>query len=259
MTQSTWFKPMRRASLVLPAAALLACLAAVVTGSAVPGWTATARPVAADGSARAGAPLAGRIKPKVTYRGLATFYAAGKGDGSCMFGPARNMMVAAMNTTDFENAKACGAFIRVTSGGRSITVKVTNSCPTCQARQLDLSAQAFAKLAAPVKGRIAIKWRLLSPKTSLKVSVRYKSGSSRYWCGIQVLDHRNPIAALHVRTSKGWRKLTRTAYNYFLSPKGAGCGKAISATDIYGQKLTFTGVKLRPNVIQRTRFQFSRH
>jgi expansin (peptidoglycan-binding protein) len=219
----------------------------------------TARATAADAASRAGAPLAGRIKPKVTYRGLATFYAAADGDGACTFGPARNLMVAAMNTTDYETSKACGAFVRVTANGRSITVKITNECPTCAPRQLDLSAQAFAKLAVPSKGQIPIKWKLLSPKTSRKISVRYKTGSSRSWCALQILDHRNPIAALAIHTAKGWRKLPRTSYNYFLSPKGTGCGGPMKIADIYNQKLTLRGLKIRPNKIQPTHLQFTRH
>ncbi|MEO3788509.1 expansin EXLX1 family cellulose-binding protein [Actinocorallia sp. B10E7] len=231
-----------------------ACLVAVVAG--VLTWTA----VVSDGAVAASAVAAGKVKPKVTYRGVATFYDVGNGDGgACMFGPAESLMIAAMNTVDYETARACGAYVRVRANGRAITVKVVDECPTCGRGQLDLSERAFAELADPVKGSIPITWRLLSPKTSRKVAVRYKSGSTRWWCGVQVIDHRNPVARLEVRTSKGWKGLPRTGYNYFLSAKGAGCGKAIRVTDIYGQRLTVRGVKLRPDVVQRTRVQFARH
>ena len=46
------------------------------------------------------APLAGRIVPGTTYHGVATEYSAGNGDGACLFGPAANLMIAAMNYTD---------------------------------------------------------------------------------------------------------------------------------------------------------------
>jgi expansin (peptidoglycan-binding protein) len=207
----------------------------------------------------AAAPLAGLIKPGVNYQGVATEYAAGDGDGACSFGPAATMMIAAMNYTDYDTAKACGAYVLVhAADGASITVLITNECPApCAPGQLDLSQQAFAKLANPTAGLIPITWQLLSPSTTSTISLRYKTGSSRYWCGIQVIGHRNPVAELEVSTSSGWLQLPRTDYNYFLSTNGDGCGNAIRITDIYGQQLTVSGIALSPNVVQPTSVQFA--
>ncbi|KUO10873.1 expansin EXLX1 family cellulose-binding protein [Streptomyces sp. DSM 15324] len=215
--------------------------------------TATAPKTSTTGS------LAGRIRPGTTYRGVATSYDS-NGDGACLFGPSSDVMNAAMNTTDYETAKACGAFVAVHAGGKSITVRITNECPApCQPGQLDLSQQAFAKLAPLSAGRIAITWNLVSPATAGTISIRYKTGSSQYWCGIQAIGHRNPLARLEVRTGGGWTRLERTGYNYFLSEHGAGCGAAIRLTDIYGQRLTVDGIAVKPNVVQSTSAQFARH
>ncbi|MEU9543974.1 expansin EXLX1 family cellulose-binding protein [Streptomyces mirabilis] len=205
--------------------------------------------------------LAGRIRGKVTYPGVATVYKAGVGDGACSYGPSGDMMIAAMNTTDYETSKACGAYILVhAADGASVTVRITNECPLpCAPGQLDLSEQAFAKLAPVSTGRIAITWSLVSPSSSGTISIRYKNGSSPYWCGVQAIGHRNPLAWLEVSTGGGWRQLTRTDYNYFLSPDGSGCGKAIRLTDIYGEQLTINGIALRPDVVQSTGVQFARH
>jgi expansin (peptidoglycan-binding protein) len=229
--------------------------AAATTAAARPSATRTPRKTSAA------APLAGRIRPEATYRGVATVYDAGTGDGACSYGPSDDLMIAAMNHTDYETSKACGAYVLVrAAGGASVTVRITNECPLpCAPGQLDLSAQAFAKLAAPSRGRIPITWSLLSPGTSDTVSIRYKTGSSRWWCGIQVLGHRNPMARLEVRTGSGWTRLPRTDYNYFLSEQGSGCGGAIRITDIYGEQLTLDGIALRPNVVQRTGVQFAAH
>ncbi|WP_406179113.1 expansin EXLX1 family cellulose-binding protein [Streptomyces sp. NBC_01006] len=207
------------------------------------------------------APSAGRIQPGTTYEGIATAYAAADGNGACLFGPSDDLMIAAMNTTDYESSRACGAYVRVrAANGTSITVRITNECPLpCAPGQLDLSEQAFAKLADPKLGRIPITWSLLSPHTSGALSIRYKTGSSPHWCGIQVIDHRNPVARLEVRTEKGWRRLPRTDYNYFLSADGSGCGSAMRITDIYGEQLTVEGTALLPNVAQPTRVQFAPH
>jgi expansin len=219
--------------------------------------TATRNTPTASGKA----PLAGRIVPGVTYHGVATEYSAADGNGACLFGPAANLMIAAMNYTDYETAKACGDYIRVkASNGASVTVLITNECPLpCAPGQLDLSQQAFAKIADPAAGRITVTWKLLSPAMSRKISIRYMTGSSQWWCGIQVIGHRNPVARLEVRAGSSWRRLPRTGYNYFISAHGGGCGGPIRITDIYGQRLTIKGIALLPNVKQPTRVQFARH
>jgi expansin (peptidoglycan-binding protein) len=204
--------------------------------------------------------LAGRIRPGVTYRGVATFYDA-DGGGACLYDPSDDVLTGAMNTTDYEASKACGAYVVVhAAGGASITVRITNECPgDCAPGQIDLSAQAFAKLAAPSAGRIAITWNLASPSTSDTISIRYKTGSTRYWCGIQAIGHRNPLARLEVRAGSGWRQLARADYNYFLSEDGTGCGGALRLTDIYGEQLTVPALAVRANVTQATRLQFAQH
>ncbi|MEU9135065.1 expansin EXLX1 family cellulose-binding protein [Streptomyces sp. NPDC048404] len=224
--------------------------------------TASARPSASDASrTTATASLAGRIRPGVGYRGVATTYDAGTGDGACSYGPSDDLMTAAMNHTDYETSKACGAYVLVrASGGATVTVRITNECPTgCAPGQLDLSAQAFARLANPAAGRIPITWKLLSPGDAGTLSLRYKTGSSRYWCALQVIGHRNPVARLELRAGGGWRRLPRTGYNYFLAEDGGGCGGTIRITDIYGERLTVDGVAPRPGTAQTTRLQFARH
>ncbi|MER6268486.1 expansin EXLX1 family cellulose-binding protein [Streptomyces sp900105755] len=234
------------------------------TASPKPSETASGTPshAAANGATRTtAAPAAGRIRPGTAYQGVATSYDAGNGDGACSYGPTSDVLTAAMNTADYETAKACGAYVSVrTASGTSVTVRITNECPApCAAGQLDLSHQAFARLAPLSAGRIAITWSLLSPAVSDTVSIRYKTGSSQYWCGIQAIGHRNPLARLEVRTGGGWLALTRTGYNYFLSEQGTGCGGEIRLTDIYGEQLTVPALSVRPDVIQHTGVQFSRH
>jgi expansin (peptidoglycan-binding protein) len=204
---------------------------------------------------------AGRIRPKTTYKGDATVYEAADGNGACSFGPSDDMMVVAMNETDYETSRACGAYVLVrAANGNSVTVRVTNVCPLpCAPGQLDLSKQAFAELADPMLGRIPVTWSLLSPGSAGTISIRYKDGSSQWWCGIQAIDHRNPVAKLEVDAGDGWRALPRTGYNYFLSENGSGCGGDIRITDIYGERLTVRGLPVRADVVQPTAVQFAQH
>ncbi|ACU73820.1 Rare lipoprotein A [Catenulispora acidiphila DSM 44928] len=238
----------------------------VAAAHKTPGKTSTTSQTSATPT-HGGAPsptatsLAGRVQPGVTYQGVATEYSAADGDGACLFGPAADMMIAAMNELDYQNSEACGAHVLVrAANGATITVLITNECPyPCAPGQLDLSQQAFAKLADPKAGRISVTWQLVSPAAAGNVSIRYKVGSSQYWCGIQVIGERNPVARLEVAAGSGWQQLPRASYNYFLSANGAGCGKAVRITDIFGQQVTTAALPVEPDVIQPAGVQFSRH
>jgi expansin len=214
----------------------------------------------ATGAVADTAPLAGRIKPGVTYSGPGTWYDS-DGDGACLFGPSADAMTVAMNQTDYEASKACGAYLEVRAfNGRTVRVRVNNLCPSpCRVGQLDLTKEAFARLADPMVGEISVTWKLLSPGMSNGISFRYKDGSSQWWCAIQAIDHRNPVARLEVQTAGGWKQLRRTDYNYFLSEDGAGCGGAVAVTDIYGQRLVSTPLAIRPGAAQPTSLQFAQH
>lgn len=211
-------------------------------------------------SAVAGTSPAGRIEPGVPHTGVATFYDS-DGGGACSYDPGPDPLTAAMNSTDFEGSQACGAYVLVqAAGGASLTVRITNLCPApCRVGQLDLSAAAFARLAPPVEGEIPITWTLASPALSKNISIRYKTGSTQWWCGIQVIDHRNPVARMEVQVGGQWQPLHRADYNYFLSESGAGCGKPIALTDIYGERLVVAALPVKPDVLQATNVQFAGH
>lgn len=230
---------------------------ATTTSSPVPTSTPSSVPVSVSAPPAGDAPLSGRIKPGVDYNGVATFYGT-DGSGACGYDPSNDPMTAAMNQADYEASKACGATVLVqAANGASVTVRITNLCPApCRVGQLDLSAEAFAMLAEPRLGEIPITWKLTSPKAPGSISIRYKVGSSQYWCGIQAINHRNPLAHLEVRTGAGWQRLSRTDYNYFLSEDGSGCGGAIALTDIYGQRLVIDPLPVKADVVQATSVQF---
>ena len=200
------------------------------------------------------------LKPGVAYHGYTTFFEAGDGDGECLLGAVPGVLVAAMNRPTYGMARVCGAYLLVrAANGHSVVVLVTNRCGPCGPGHIDLSEQAFARLANPDRGKIPVTWKLLSPAITRTISIRYDSGSSRSWCGIQVIGHRNPVASLAVRVGGGWQNLPRALDNYFISAKGRGCGGPIRITDIYGQHLTIYGIALRPEVVQPTKVQFARH
>jgi expansin len=197
----------------------------------------------------------GRIQFGRTYQGRATFYGA-TGAGNCSFDASSDLMVGAMNQQDYDNSQACGAHLSVKGPNGTVKIRIVDRCPECPPGAIDLSQQAFAKIAPLSAGRVPITWRLLSPAGLGSLSYRYKSGSSQYWCAIQVLNHRNPVRSMELKVGGSWRTLPRQEYNYFLSDGGAGCGGTIRITDIYGNRLTDSGIRLAPDQIQRGKAQF---
>lgn len=212
----------------------------------------TAKTGAGSGSVQGTGP----ITFGTTYTGNGTFYAA-TGAGNCSFDASSDRMIGAMNKRDYANSAACGDFLAVTGpSGKTITIKVVDQCPECKPGDIDLSAEAFATLATPSTGRIRISWHLLSPTLSGPVSYVYKTGSSKFWCGVQVRNHRNPVRSLELNVNGRWKSLPRADYNYFLSEDGSGCGGTIRITDIFGHRLTDSGIAISPNAVQRGRAQF---
>ncbi|MFB9683489.1 expansin EXLX1 family cellulose-binding protein [Amycolatopsis plumensis] len=220
----------------------------------------TSATTTATTSASGDAPLAGRIKPGVPHSGVATFYDT-DGTGACGYDASADPLNAAMNVADFEGSLACGAYIRVqAANGANVTVRITNLCPApCRVGQVDLNPKAFDRLGARNLGELRVTWKLVDPPSVPDISLRYKDGSSQYWCGIQVIGHRNPVARLEVRAGGSWKRLQRTDYNYFLSESGAGCGGSVAVTDIHGERLVIDPLPVKPGVSQPTSRQFARH
>lgn len=55
----------------------------------------------------------------------------------------------------------CGKMIRVKRGDVSVDVKVVDRCVGCQARDLDVMEETFAKLADVALGRVTVSWAWL--------------------------------------------------------------------------------------------------
>lgn len=245
------------ASPTTPPAASVAPTSPVATA---PGATTspppTTRPAAPPAQV---AVAAGRIRPGVVYSGRATEHDAGAGDGNCLLGPSDDMLVVAMNEVDYDNARSCGAFLEVTGPGGSTVVKVVDRCPECPVGALDLSQQAFARIAGGAQGGLdKVSWRLLSPANIGPVQFFVKKESSQWWVSLQVRNHRNPIASLEVMSNGSWVAVPRQMYNFF-EQEGFGAGPfTVRITDIYGQQLVCT-VNLTPGSAQTTNVQFAQH
>jgi expansin (peptidoglycan-binding protein) len=179
------------------------------------------------------------------HQGIATYYSA-TGEGACSFAPSpEDLMVAAMNAEEYENAAACGSYVQVSGPQGAITVRIVDLCPECKAGHLDLSQEAFGRIADPVQGVVPITWQVVSPALSGPIRYHFKEGSNPWWTAVQIRNHRNPIAKLEYFTPDGhWVPVRRTSYNYFVQTNpGMGPGPySFRVTDRYGNLLVDTGL-----------------
>lgn len=179
------------------------------------------------------------------HQGVATYYDA-TGAGACSFDPApEDLMVAAMNAEQYDNAAVCGAYVLVTGPKGTVTVRIVDLCPECRAGHLDLSREAFAQVAELLQGRVPITWQTISPQLAGPVAYHFKDGSNQWWTAVQIRNHRNPVAKLEYRTVSGqWVAVSRTSYNYFVQTNpGMGSGPyTFRLTDSYGSVLIDSNV-----------------
>jgi expansin len=190
-------------------------------------------------------PIVAAARANPIHQGIATYYDA-TGAGACMFDPSPgDLMVAAMNAEEYNNAAVCGAYVTVTGPKGVVTVRIVDLCPECRAGHLDLSREAFAQIANLPQGRVAIIWQVVSPALTGPIAYHFKDGSNQWWTAVQVRNHRNPIAKLEYRDDGGqWVTVPRTSYNYFVQTNpGMGPGPyTIRVTDSYSNTLTDSGI-----------------
>lgn len=205
-------------------------------------------------------------KLNVQQAGQATYYTTADGGGNCMFDPVPgDLMVAAITYLDYGNpnpdtapqngpaAVYCGAYAEVTGPSGTVVVRIVDKCPDvdvppgsgCGKGHLDLSPQAFAKIAPLERGRVPITWRIISPDLGRPVSYKLKDGSNQWWTGIQVRNHRNPITKLEYRAANGqWVAMVRMDYNYFVATSMGPGPYTLRVTDTYGNILVDSGIPL---------------
>ncbi len=173
------------------------------------------------------------------HEGIATFYGA-TGAGACSFAPSpADLLVTAINAEEYERAALCGAYVHVTGPNGDVTVRIVDLCPECKAGHLDLSQEAFALIADPVEGQVAIRWQIVSPLLVGPIAYHFKEGSNQWWTAVQIRNHRNPIASVEYYNGEQWVAVVRTDYNYFVQTEpGMGAGPyQFRVTDLYGNVL----------------------
>lgn len=180
------------------------------------------------------------LEPKGTiHTGEGTFYGGGYEGGCAMLDPvSRDYWIVAMNLADYNDAQLAGAYIEVTGELGTINMLVTDLLPEGKKGDLDLYTDAFPLIAPPEKGRVPVSWKIipLDSAENAPISYKYKEGTSEFWCGIQLRNHRYPITKLEYLDENGiFQEIKRRPYNYFESDKMGAGPFTFRITDIYGQ------------------------
>jgi len=181
--------------------------------------------------------------------GEGTYYSA-DGTGNCSFEASPNdLMVAALNAPDYQSAALCGACLEVSGPNGTVTVRVVDQCPECKHGDLDLSPQAFQKLAPLSAGRVPITWHQVACNVTGPIAYHFKDGANAYWTAIQIRNHRYPIAKLEAKQGDAYVSIPRLAYNYFVQESGLGPGPyTLRVTDTRGHTVEDTNVALGDSV-----------
>jgi expansin (peptidoglycan-binding protein) len=189
--------------------------------------------------------------------GEATHYelAAG-GMGNCSYpSPPAGQLYVALSPAEYGAAAACGSYLQVTGPDGSVTAEVVDQCPECQAGHIDLSEQAFARIAPLNAGLVPVSYHTVAdPPLPGPLSMLVKTGSSAYYLALLPINNGNPLASVAIRQgSGGWQELARTAYGYWLASSGAGPGPfTVRLTDSLGHQATVDGITISPGVVQAT-------
>jgi expansin (peptidoglycan-binding protein) len=189
--------------------------------------------------------------------GEATHYElASGGMGNCSYpSPPAGQLYVALSPSEYGGSAACGSYLQVTGPDGSVTAEVVDQCPECQAGHIDLSEQAFAKIAPLSAGLVPVSYRTIAdPPLPAPLSMLVKAGSSAYYLALLPINNGNPLANVAVSQGpEGWQELSRTTYGYWLASSGAGPGPfSVRLTDSLGHQATVHGITVSPGVVQST-------
>jgi expansin len=188
--------------------------------------------------------------------GIATHYVLQSGGGNCSYpGPPADQLYVALPPSEYDSAAPCGSYLEVSGPDGSVRVEVVDQCPECAAGHIDLSATAFAKIAPLPAGIVHVTYQTIAdPSLPGPLAFEVKTGSSRYWLAMVVMNTGNSLASVQVETaSGGWLNLARADYNAWIAQSGAGPGPfTVRLTDTLGNQVTVRNIALDPGAVQGT-------
>ena len=141
-------------------------------------------------------------------------------------------------------------------GAEPITVQIADLLYE-RADGLDMSAEAFKKVANPVDGVVNIEYKLVDPGDNFQtpyghqigdgIVVESISGANPYYGAIRLNNHRYPVESVDLLTEGGGTvPLERDDDNRFVLNDSSGTYGAqdLLVTDVFGQKVTLDDINI---------------
>jgi expansin (peptidoglycan-binding protein) len=214
-------------------------------------------------AAASAAPAVAACTGDATGSGFATFYHYTPGSGACSYtGDDFEPLVAAINPTDYAGSEMCGRYLRVTGPLGAVDVRIVDLCASCAAGDVDLNAAAFALIADPLAGRVAVTWKTIASPLDDNVFLQLSTGSNAFFLQIQPRDTRYGVAKLEYLAPSGYVTARRETYNDFTVDGSLGVPLPLSGlftvrvTDVNGQALVFPGIPLSAGHLHAGNAQF---
>lgn len=211
--------------------------------------------------------LASEFEIEQIYQGRATFYDAANpagGIGASGYDvPEQSELdkVVAINNVQWNGSEASGAFIEVSGpkqreGAAPIIVQVTDLLYE-RADGMDMSAEAFAKVADPVDGVVNIEYELIGPSDDYVTAYGYSigqgivvegiEGTNPYYAAVRLNNHRYPIESVELIEDDGdLIELDRESDNRFVMDGNYPLygARDLLVTDIFGQQVTLNEIEI---------------
>ena len=213
------------------------------------------------------ADLSPELELNQPYQGRATFFDAANpagGLGNSGFDiPAQDQLhkVVAINNVQWNGSEASGAFMEVSGpkqreGEAPIIVQVTDQLWE-RADGMDMSAEAFEKVADPVDGIVNIDYQLVGPADDYVTAYGHRIGdgivvegiadSNPWYPTLRLNNHRYPVESVELIESDGdLIEMERGSDNRFILEETEPVYGAqdLLVTDIFGQQVTLEDIDI---------------
>jgi expansin (peptidoglycan-binding protein) len=171
--------------------------------------------------------------------------------GACSF-PSVGTLYTAVGPGLYAGAAGCGTCLEVTGPKGTVMVPVVDLCPDCGANDVDLSPDAFAVIAEPAMGPVAVSWKKVPCPEAGPVRFHVFDGANAWYVPVVVLDHRWPIDRVELRPTgaSAWLPTQRQSDNVFVRDGDGPYPTPVDVrtTDVFGHAVTGTIPDLAPGI-----------
>jgi expansin len=158
-------------------------------------------------------------------QGHAVFYDPGHAAGSCGLGPfPAGGRYASLPRRSYASGRACGSYVDVSGPAGTVRAEVVDVCPDCAAATVDLSRAAFARIADPRTGTVAVSYQpAVDPALPGPLELRITAAGPSGPLAVQVLNHGNRLSSVAASGSGGrWQRLVPGPDGYWTGSLDAG-------------------------------------